>query len=136
MKLFVICSKTFFPEIPAVKKKLEKAGHTVELPFGYESPFLDGNEIERSEAEYVEFKKKLYILNSKIIETVDAVLCLNFEKQGRVNYIGAGTFLILHLAFMKDKKIFLWNYIPEGILHDELVTFNPVIIKRNIKSIK
>jgi len=66
----------------------------------------------------------------------DAVLVLNFEKDGMKNYVGGATFLEMYDAFRLGKKIFLYNDIPEGILKDEIVGFNPVIIGGNLKKIK
>jgi len=67
---------------------------------------------------------------------MDAVLCLNYDKNGIKNYIGGATFLELYDAFKLNKKIFLVNDIPEGILKDELIGFSPIIVKNNLELIK
>ena len=35
MRIFVICSKAFYKNIPPIKEKLEEMGHTIELPNSY-----------------------------------------------------------------------------------------------------
>lgn len=70
------------------------------------------------------------------IKSMDAVLTLNFDKNGKKNYIGGSTFLELYEAFMKNKKIYLWNEIPEGILFDDISGFAPEIINGNLDLVK
>ena len=70
------------------------------------------------------------------IKSMDAVLTLNFDKNGKKNYVGGSTFLELYEAFMENKKIYLWNEIPEGILFDEISGFAPEIINGNLDLVK
>lgn len=70
------------------------------------------------------------------IKSMDAVLTLNFDKNGKKNYIGGSTFLELYEAFMNNKKIYLWNEIPEGILFDDISGFAPEIINGNLDLVK
>lgn len=58
----------------------------------------------------------------------DAVLVLNFEKNGQKNYIGGATFLEIFRAFDYGRKIFLYNPIPDSIFKDELTGMNPKVI--------
>lgn len=68
-----------------------------------------------------------------VIKEMDAVLVLNYDKNGQKNYIGGATFLEIYDAFRLNKKIFFINDIPEGILKDELIGFNPTVINGNLK---
>lgn len=47
---------------------------------------------------------------------MDAVLTLNFDKNEKKNYIGGATFIEIYEAFMKNKKIYLYNEIPEEFI--------------------
>jgi hypothetical protein len=38
MKIFIICSKKFYGEIPPIQEALEKAGHIVFLPNCFDDP--------------------------------------------------------------------------------------------------
>lgn len=73
--------------------------------------------------------------STKVIENNDAVLVLNLKKDGVENYIGGATFLEMYDAFRLNKKIFLWNDIPEGTLRDEIIGFNPVVINSDLSKV-
>ena len=78
----------------------------------------------------------MYRKSLEIIKKMDAVLVLNYDKNGNKNYIGGATFLEMYEAFMNDKKIYLYNDIPEGMLYDEIEGFSPVILHGNLDLIK
>ena len=42
----------------------------------------------------------------------------------------------LNEVFTKNKKIFLYNDIPEGMLFDEIEGFSPIILNGNISEVK
>lgn len=73
--------------------------------------------------------------SEKIIEEHDAVLVLNYEKNGVSNYIGGATFLEMYDAFRLGKKIYLYNDIPSGILYDEILGFSPIILEGDVGNI-
>ena len=75
-------------------------------------------------------------MSKERIQTIDAVLTLNYDKNGQKNYIGGATFLELYEAFMANKKIFLYHEIPEGMLYDEINGFSPIIINENLDEVK
>ena len=135
MKLFLICSKSFYKDIPSYLKALEKK-HEIVFPNSYDNPREEKESFDRGEQAHRDFKRKAFERSRKVINDVDAVLCFNFEKGGRKNYIGGATFLELYDAYMANKKIFLWNDIPEGILYDEIHGFAPVIIHGDLRLIK
>lgn len=70
--------------------------------------------------------------SEKLISKMDSILVLNFNKNGIDNYIGGATFLEMYDAFKLNKKIYLYNPIPEGMLKDEIIGFNPIIINGNL----
>lgn len=136
MKVFVICSKTFYKDIPPIKEKLEQMGHEVALPNSYDNPDAEKESWNLGEEEHAKFKERMFIKSRDTIESMDAVLTLNFEKHGQANYIGGATFLELYEAFMMHKKIFLYNDIPEGMLYDEISGFSPIIIHGDLDLVK
>ena len=129
MKLLIICSKKFYSTIPDIKKELEKNNVEVYLPNCYDNPDTEEKMWKLGKEEHQKFKAKM-----------DAVLVLNFnketEKQLYKNYIGGATFLEIYDAFRFNKKIYLYNDIPKGILYDEIEGFNPIIINQDIRKIK
>lgn len=75
-------------------------------------------------------------LSEKKIQGIDAVLVLNFEKDGVENYIGGATFIEMHDAFRLGKKIFIYNDIPKGILRDEIIGFMPIVINKDLSKVQ
>ena len=135
-KILIICSKAFYPNIPPIKDELEKAGWDVELPNSYYYPECEKRSWELGEKEHAKFKSSMFRMSAERIANMDAVLTLNFDKNGKVNYIGGSTFLEIYEAFMNNKKIFLYNDIPEGILYDEISGFSPIVIHGNLDLVK
>lgn len=139
MKIFVICSKKFYSQIPEIKECLESKSHIVLLPNCYDDPDTEFRIKALGEKEHKRFKAKMYKQSEEIISGVDAVLVLNFDKETDSsvlkNYIGGATFLEMYDAFRLGKKIYLWNEIPEGIFQDEIIGFDPIIINADINKI-
>ena len=89
-----------------------------------------------SQEEHAKFKSEMLRHSDEVIAKMDAVLVLNFEKDGIKNYLGGATFLEMYDAFRHHKKIYMYNDIPEGILKDEIIGFEPVVINGNLEEIK
>lgn len=136
MKILIICSKAFYKDIEPIKKELEKNGHIVELPNSYYEPDAECKSWNLGKEEHAKFKARMFKMSEERIETMDAVLTLNFDKNGKRNYIGGATFIEIYEAFRKDKKIYLYNDIPEGMLYDEISGFSPIVINGNLELIK
>ena len=129
MKILLICSKAFYKDIEPIREKLESMGHTIELPNSYDNPNAEKNSWDLGEEAHNEFKARMLKLSAERIKSVDAVLTLNFDKNGKKNYVGGATFIELYEAFMNHKRIFLYNPVPEGMLYDEISGFAPIVIK-------
>ena len=140
MKLLIICSKKFYPFIDKVKKELEKNDIEVFLPNCYDNPDTEERMWNLGFVEHQKFKAKMYKQSEETIKQMDAVLVLNFDKTANdcviKNYIGGATFLEIYDAFRLNKKIYLFNEIPEGMLYDEIQGFAPIIINGDLSMIK
>ncbi|MCK5285835.1 MAG: hypothetical protein KAJ58_01250 [Candidatus Pacebacteria bacterium] len=136
MKIFIICSKVFYDKIPAIEKELENNGHIITLPNCFDNPEEENLYKELGRKEHSKWKSLKIKESEDKIKIIDAVLVLNFKKNEIKNYIGGATFLEMHDTFKLNKKIFMYNNIPDGILHDEIVGFSPVIINQNLNLIK
>ena len=128
MKIFIVCSKHFYNKIPEIKEFLESRNHKITLPNSYEEPFKEEEMKALSKEDHIRFKQKMMRLHEPKIKKNDAILVLNFEKKGIPNYIGGGTFMEIIKAWELDKKIFLWNPIPNCSFTDEITGINPKII--------
>lgn len=135
MKLLIICSKRFYSEIPFVKDKLEDMGIEVYLPNCYDKPSTEAEMWKLGKKEHQEFKARMYKQSEDTIKKMDGVLVLNFDKDNCKNYIGGATFLEIYDAFRLNKKIYLYNDIPEGILYDEIQGFGPILINGDLSLI-
>ena len=132
MKIFIICSKKFYDQIPDIQNILESNGHTITLPNCFNDPTTEKRYRNLSQEEHSKWKGEKLRHGAEIVKNNDAVLVLNFEKAGTKNYIGGATFLEMYDAFRFGKKIFLYNDIPEGMLKDEINGFNPIIISGDL----
>lgn len=132
MKIFLICSKAFYDKVPAIKNELEKAGHTISLPNCFDDPTTEARYKEMGNKEHAEWKASMLRHSQDVIEANDAVLVLNFDKNGQQNYIGGATFLEMYDAFRMNKKIFMYNPVPDGMLKDEIEGFEPVILGQDL----
>ena len=136
MKLFIICSKRFYKDIPNIKEKLEEKNIEVYLPNCYDDPQTEERMWSLGEKEHQDFKARMYKQSEELISKMDAVLVLNFDKDTldgiQKNYIGGATFLEIYDAFRLNKKIYLYNDIPTGMLYDEIQGFAPIIINGNL----
>jgi len=133
MKILVICSKAFYGEIKPIKEKLEEMGNVVELPNSYYEKDAEAKSWAMGVESHAEFKSRMFRLSEERIKNMDAVLVLNYKKHGVKNYIGGSTFLEMYEAFRNNKKIYMYNPIPEGLLFDEISGFSPIIINGNLE---
>jgi hypothetical protein len=126
--------------IERIKKELTENGIEVFLPNCYDHPETEQRMWDLGKKAHQEFKAKMYRQSEDTISKMDAVLVLNFNKEtdsGTIkNYIGGATFLEMYDAFRLDKKIYLYNDIPEGLLFDEIEGFGPIVINGNLDLIK
>ena len=136
MKIFICASKHLYHKIPEIKEKLEKLRHIVTPPNSYDEPFKEEDMKKLSKEEHIKWKQGMMKLHEPKIIANDVILVLNFEKHGIKNYIGGATFMEIIKAWELEKKIFLYNDIPDSIFKDELTAINPVIINGDLSLIK
>ena len=139
-KIMIICSTSFYNMIPPIKEELEKRFELV-MPNGYGED-SDNEYDNMSDEEYMAFFKEMFHMSREKVSKVDACLVLNFDKVKNgttyYNYIGASTFLEMYEAFMSNKKIYLYNDLPDksNMLYDEIKGFDPIIINKDLDLIK
>ena len=139
MRIFIICSKKFYDKIPPIKEFLEENGMEVYLPNCYDNPQTESEMWKLGKDEHQKFKAEMYKQSEDTISKMDGVLVLNFDKVADgvtyKNYIGGATFLEIYDAFRMNKKIYMYNDIPDGILFDELQGFAPIILNGDLSKI-
>lgn len=146
MKITLCGSIAFYSEMQKIKQQLEEMGHEIKLP-PTEVRGKDGQLI--SVAEYYQIRKnakddELWVWDTKAgaimahfekIDWSDAILVLNYEKNGIAGYVGGNTLMEIGVAFFLKKKIYFLNNIPELSYKEELLGMKPTIIDGDLKKI-
>jgi hypothetical protein len=135
MKIFITASKSAYDKVEKIKRQLEQAGHFVTPPNGFDHPDQEAETRQLTPRAYADWKSDMLREDGRIVAAHDAVLVLNFEKHGLPNYIGGATFLEMFKAFDMGKKLYLYNPIPEGMLNDEIIGLQPIVINGNLNLI-
>ena len=135
MKIFIICSKAFYDQVTPIKEELESKGNVITLPNCFDNPEEETEFKDLGCVEHSKWKKEMFRESEDNVQKNDAVLILNFEKNGIKNYLGGAAFLEMYDAFKLSKKIFMYNEIPEGMLYDEIVGFSPIILNEDLNLI-
>lgn len=139
MKITICGSIAFIDEMVSAKTALEALGHEVKHP---PVEVQDENGRMLPAKEYYALRKSSTATDGWIwdrkawamklhfekVAWSDAILVMNFEKNGVPHYIGANTFLEMGLAFHLQKPIFLLNPIPELPIKEELLGMKPRIL--------
>jgi hypothetical protein len=134
MKILLVCSKAFYDKLLFYKDELENLGHEVFMPNCWNCPETEAK--YRGTKEHAQWKASMIKHSEEVIKSMDSVLVLNFDKGEKKNYIGGATFLEIYDAFRFGKKIFFLHELPEGMLKDELIGFNPKVINEDLNKIK
>ncbi|MCK9379006.1 MAG: hypothetical protein M0P97_02585 [Candidatus Moranbacteria bacterium] len=140
MKIGIIGSSVFAKQMVEYRDKLIALGHENNLHEHYVAQAKGEMKdvIERMNVEHSQVKiENDYIKYhyNEIVES-DAVLVLNFDKNGIENYIGGNTLMELGFAYVHNKKIFLLNPIPEMAYKDEIEAVQPIVINGDLSKIK
>jgi hypothetical protein len=136
MRIFIVCSKAFYDHVPVIQKQLEKMGHHITLPNSIENPDKEAQMRSLGSQEHALWKRARFVETAAKVASVDAVLVLNFEKNGQPNYIGGATFLEVYDAFVLGKKIYFYNPLPQGMLFDELNAMGPIMLENDLSRLK
>lgn len=140
MKIAIQGSSAFCKEMVKYKEKLQALGHEVILHSDYEE-FAAGRRKEitdRIANEHAAVKREYdYIRwHYRAIVDSDAILVLNFDKNGIKNYVGGNTLMEMGFAHVHNKKIFLLNPVPEIGYKDEIEAMVDVVLDGDLTKIK
>lgn len=73
----------------------------------------------------------------RMMQGADAVLVLNFDKNGIKNYVGGNTLMEIGFAHVLSQKIFMLNPIPEmPYCKTEIEAVRPIIINGDISKVQ
>lgn len=141
MKITICGSIKFADKLVEIYRELEKIGHE---PMMHEEMFgiADGTAkelIDGIQLDHAEVKRKNDFIRwwHDCICRGDAVLVCNFDKNGIKNYIGGNTLMEIGFAHVNDKKIFLFNPIPEEVSYvDEIKAMIDEVIEGDLSKIQ
>ena len=135
MKIYICGSMHFSKEMLKTKSELEKFGYSVSVP-----PDIDDcvkNPELNADLEHC-FRTNIQEKCFRKIAEHDAILILNYEKNGIKGYIGGATLMEIGLAQYLDKKIFLL-YPPPKIKDQkysvEIQLAKPIILNGDLTKI-
>jgi len=140
MKITLCGSVKFADKFVETYRVLEKLGHEPKM---HELMFkiADGTApdlIDNISREHWSAKKKHGFIKwwHNSIKNSDAILVLNYDKNGIKNYIGGNSLMEMGFAHVNDKKIFLLNPIPEEVSYtDEIKAMADVILNGDLNKI-
>lgn len=104
----------FIPEIEIWRDCLEGHGFVVFTPH-----MVSHREANLPEAKILALKRREAVKHFTKITKSDAILVLNFTKNGVENYIGGAAFAEVAVATFLKKRVFLVNPIPIGMPYSE-----------------
>lgn len=136
MKIMICGSMTFAKEMLEIKKKLEEIGHAAEIPtdtLEMKEGKYNNDDLEADYRHCIE--KDIIRTHFNMIEKNDAILVLNYEKNGTKGYVGAASLMEIGLAYYLKKKIFLLYPLPhhsqQRCAH-EIKIMQPFILNGNL----
>jgi len=102
MKIVVAGSMKFYKEYEKIKKELEAKGHKVIIPLP-----------DKAYSKEKDIKRKAMDDFNINLKQSDSILVMNLDKDNKMNHIGVNVLMEIGMAFILEKKIFLYKKIPE-----------------------
>jgi hypothetical protein len=135
MKIIICGSISAADEILKVKNKLEKIGHSVEIPEGVKRSEL--RKIEAPDEEKAEVKIKHDLIRDyyEKIKKYDIVLVVNPEKNGIKGYIGGNTLIEMAFAHVLNKKLYCLYSLGNLPYKSEMLAMQPIVLKGDLDKI-
>lgn len=136
MKIAICGSMQFAEKMLEIQEKLNSIGHQAFAP-GTSENYIGKDDLQKEALKLDEKNNQDAIKQHwQIIQASDAILILNFDKNSVENYIGGNSLMEIGFAHVLDKKIFLYNPIPEIVYYKtEIEAVKPVIINGNLENI-
>ncbi|TAL47977.1 hypothetical protein EPN87_01705 [archaeon] len=138
MRITICGSTKFLEEMRNVKSLLEKQGHIALIPLSAEinQTKTFWNELRNKDIKrFASLKGERMKGHFEKIKSSEAILVLNYDKDGKTNYIGPNTLMEMGVAFDYGKKIFVLNPLPNNDFYEELVSMSPTVLDGNLSKI-
>lgn len=136
MKIGIIGSMQYTEKMIEIRDKLINFGHNAFVTDLHKA--LIGKTDEEKEKIKLHQKYNMDAIREfwRAMQGADAVLVLNYDKNGIENYIGGNTLMEIGFAHVLNQKIFLLNPIPEiPYYKTEIEAVKPIIINGDLTKI-
>ena len=137
MRIGIIGSMQYAERMLEARDDLKKLGHDAFVTDLHED-FLGKSDEEKEEIK-IEQKNNQDAIREfwRAMQGADAVLVLNYDKNGVKNYIGGNTLMEIGFAHVLEQKIFLLNPIPDILFYKtEIEAVRPIVINGDLSKIK
>lgn len=139
MKIAIIGSMKFAEDMVKIQNQLQELGHDAAAPIGTESHLDDStfNDNLDSNLEWC-ITHDIMRKNFQQVADSDAVLVLNYKKNGIEGYIGISALMEMGVAHFLNKKIFLINETPDyknARWAHEVAIMQPTVLKGDLTKI-
>ena len=102
MKIIICGSMSFIQDMVDIKNILEPLGHDIFLPPNTDK-YLSQDRVPEKKEEKI--RLDIFRVYFEEIKNADAILVINKEKSGVINYIGANALIEMSFAYVLNKKI-------------------------------
>jgi hypothetical protein len=141
MRIVICGSMRFAKEMMEAKKKLEKMGHNAEVPCDIQKFLDDPNFTTDNHEENYKHAIETDVMREcyNKIEKSDAIVVLNYTKNGVQGHIGANSLIEIGLAYHFKKKIFLLNNPPDVMKEKsthEVLIMQPIVLHGDLNKIQ
>jgi hypothetical protein len=143
-RIITICSSaSHYKQVLEIEERLKKQGYQVKIPktaiLMKRTNNFDAVSYKTWYQDKKDYKKKTALMKShfkKVVES-DAILVVNFEKNGLEGYIGGNVLMEMMLAFHYNKPIFIFNNISEDLgIKEEVYGLNPFFLEGDLIKIQ
>ena len=135
MKTITLCgSMKFYSKMLELQRFLKEFGFKVFIPTPENGKAIDYDSL--SDEELANIKNGYINEHINKIKESDAILIVNFDKNGIKDYIGANAFLEMGFAYILGKKIFILNAIPDQPNKTEILGLMPIVLNGDVESLK
>ncbi|MCP4355862.1 MAG: hypothetical protein GY793_09590 [Proteobacteria bacterium] len=137
MKIAIIGSMVFAEKMLKIQEELKRLGHEALVPVETDKYVEDKNlKHKRDKKITISDFRNLIKADFDRLNVSDATLVLNFDKNNIADYIGSSAFTEITYAFIKQKKIFLYNAAPnQDYIFDDLIRMNVIAIEQDLTKI-
>ncbi|HBF66947.1 MAG TPA: hypothetical protein DDW36_00815 [Candidatus Magasanikbacteria bacterium] len=142
MHIVICTSASFYKQALEVAEKLESQGFTITLPLTAHTMKASGDFDVSHHRTWLtnaeDYTKKTHLMRTHFedIAKGDAILVLNYEKNGVPGYIGGNVLMEMGLAFYLKKPIYILNSVPDILPnYEEVMGVYPIILNGDLTKI-